>query len=96
VPLAPLVRNVVIGELALTKYRYALELTFEIVAHLLDFRNSCTSFYATAVEKLHMSKADENAEYIFVASFRHPKTGKRIYASQSGKKAFRLKIKKTK
>lgn len=42
-----------------------------------------------------MTTPVDNAEYIFVASFRHPKTGKRIYASQHGKKAFRIKVNKS-
>ena len=41
-----------------------------------------------------MRMLDENEEYIFVTSFRHPSTGKRIYASQFGKKAFRIAVKK--
>jgi len=30
--------------------------------------------------------------YIFVASFFHKKLGRRLYASDCGKKAFRLKV----
>ena len=37
---------------------------------------------------------DDDFEYIFVASFVHKKTGKRIFASSYGKKAFRIRIKK--
>ncbi|AMO58129.1 hypothetical protein [Endozoicomonas montiporae] len=39
-------------------------------------------------------KNDDDYEVVYCTSFRHPKTGKRIYASQCGKKAFRLKIRK--
>lgn len=38
----------------------------------------------------------EDYEVIFVASFRHPKTGQIIRASSHGKKAFALKVRKNK
>lgn len=36
----------------------------------------------------------QNGYCIFVKSYKHPKTGKIMYASEYGKKAFRLLIKK--
>lgn len=40
------------------------------------------------------AKPEDDYEYIFVKSFFHKKLGKRIYASQCGKKAFRLRVKR--
>lgn len=39
-------------------------------------------------------KSDDAYEYIFVTSFFHKKLGKRIYANQCGKKAFRIRVKR--
>ncbi len=36
--------------------------------------------------------AKSNGYYIFVTSYKHPKTGKMMYAADYGKKAFRLWI----
>jgi len=44
--------------------------------------------------KTHPGDRDEDHEYIFVKSFFHRGLGRRIYAWQYGKKAFRLKIRR--
>lgn len=41
-----------------------------------------------------MASPDDNGEYIFVTSFYSKKAGRRIYASEYGKKAFKIPLKK--
>ena len=41
-----------------------------------------------------MASTDDQGEYIYVASFYSKKAGRRIYASEYGKKAFKIPVKK--
>ena len=50
---------------------------------------------ATGADMFHIPPEDE-FETIYVASFVHPKTKQRIYASQYGLKAFPLKVRRRK
>ena len=60
---------------------------------IISYGNFFCNSYNKKKEELHM-KNSRNGYYIFVKSYKHPKTGKLMIASDYGKRAFRLWISK--